>query len=136
MTAVFHFLGTLEPLYVLSGVLVGGLVGMTGVGGGSLMTPILILLFGIHPATAVGTDLVYASVTKSERLRLFTATIAPSTGGWWDGWRWAACPATAATIAALYFPACRQQGDAAHHHPRARLRHCCSRPFRSCCASR
>jgi hypothetical protein len=38
---------------------------MTGVGGGSLMTPLLILLFGIHPATAVGTDLLYAAVTKS-----------------------------------------------------------------------
>src|SRR3984957_18179276 len=60
-----HFIGTLKLLYVLSGVLVGGLVGMTGVGGGSLMTPILILLFGIHPATAVGTDLLYASVTKT-----------------------------------------------------------------------
>ncbi len=54
-----------NPLYVLSGVLVGALVGFTGVGGGSLMTPILILLFGIHPATAVGTDLLYASVTKT-----------------------------------------------------------------------
>jgi uncharacterized membrane protein YfcA len=41
------------------------LVGMTGVGGGSLMTPILVLLFNFHPATAVGTDLLYASVTKS-----------------------------------------------------------------------
>jgi len=41
------------------------LVGMTGVGGGSLMTPLLILLFGIHPATAVGTDLLYAAVTKT-----------------------------------------------------------------------
>jgi uncharacterized membrane protein YfcA len=40
------------------------LVGMTGVGGGSLMTPLLILLFGIHPSTAVGTDLLYASATK------------------------------------------------------------------------
>ena len=37
---------------------------MTGVGGGSLMTPLLILLFGIHPSTAVGTDLLYASATK------------------------------------------------------------------------
>jgi uncharacterized membrane protein YfcA len=45
--------------------LVGALVGMTGVGGGSLMTPLLVLLFGFHPATAVGTDLLYASVTKS-----------------------------------------------------------------------
>ena len=38
---------------------------MTGVGGGSLMTPVLILLFGIHPATAVGTDLLYAAATKT-----------------------------------------------------------------------
>ena len=38
---------------------------MTGVGGGSLMTPLLVVLFGFHPATAVGTDLLYASVTKS-----------------------------------------------------------------------
>jgi hypothetical protein len=41
------------------------LVGLTGVGGGSLMTPILVLLFNFHPATAVGTDLLYASVTKT-----------------------------------------------------------------------
>lgn len=54
----------LHPLYVLSGFAVGFLVGMTGVGGGSLMTPILILLFGVHPTTAVGTDLLYASITK------------------------------------------------------------------------
>jgi hypothetical protein len=55
----------IDPLYSLSGFAVGLLVGMTGVGGGSLMTPILILLFGIHPATAVGTDLLYAAVTKT-----------------------------------------------------------------------
>ncbi|HZB91041.1 MAG TPA: sulfite exporter TauE/SafE family protein [Stellaceae bacterium] len=53
------------PLYSLSGFAVGLLVGMTGVGGGSLMTPILILLFGVHPVTAVGTDLLYAASTKS-----------------------------------------------------------------------
>lgn len=52
-------------LYTISGFAVGLLVGLTGVGGGSLMTPLLILLFGIHPATAVGTDLLYAAVTKS-----------------------------------------------------------------------
>src|SRR3954469_22888928 len=52
-------------LYVASGFGVGLLVGMTGVGGGSLMTPLLILLFGIHPATAVGTDLLYAASTKT-----------------------------------------------------------------------
>jgi uncharacterized membrane protein YfcA len=54
-----------DPLYSLAGLLVGILVGLTGVGGGSLMTPLLVLLFGFHPATAVGTDLLYASVTKS-----------------------------------------------------------------------
>ena len=55
----------LQPLYSGTGFAVGLLVGLTGVGGGSLMTPILILLFGIHPATAVGTDLLYAAVTKT-----------------------------------------------------------------------
>src|SRR6202789_797348 len=56
---------TIQPLFVLSGFAVGFLVGMTGVGGGSLMTPLLILLFHVHPTTAVGTDLLYASVTKT-----------------------------------------------------------------------
>ena len=55
----------IDPLYVVSGFGVGLLVGMTGVGGGSLMTPLLILLFGIHPATAAGTDLLYAAATKT-----------------------------------------------------------------------
>src|ERR1700752_3528136 len=50
--------------YALAGFCVGALVGMTGVGGGSLMTPLLILLFGIHPVAAVGTDLLYAAATK------------------------------------------------------------------------
>jgi uncharacterized membrane protein YfcA len=52
-------------LYSASGLGVGLLVGLTGVGGGSLMTPLLVLLFGVHPATAVGTDLLYAAVTKA-----------------------------------------------------------------------
>jgi uncharacterized membrane protein YfcA len=55
----------IAPGYMLSGFLVGLLVGQTGMGGGSLMTPILVLLFGVHPATAVGTDLLYASATKT-----------------------------------------------------------------------
>lgn len=55
----------MDWLYPLSGFVVGGIVGLTGVGGGSLMTPLLVLLFGIHPATAVGTDLLYAAITKS-----------------------------------------------------------------------
>ena len=50
--------------FVVAGLIVGFIVGMTGVGGGSLMTPIL-LWFGINPATAVGTDLLYAAITKS-----------------------------------------------------------------------
>jgi uncharacterized membrane protein YfcA len=55
----------INPLYSLAGVLVGLLVGLTGVGGGSLMTPLLVLAFGFHPVTAVGTDLLYASATKA-----------------------------------------------------------------------
>jgi len=55
----------IDPSYSISGFGVGLLVGMTGVGGGSLMTPLLILLFGINPATAVGTDLLYAAATKT-----------------------------------------------------------------------
>jgi uncharacterized membrane protein YfcA len=61
-TSLLHFINW---GYSVSGFGIGVLVGITGVGGGSLMTPLLILLFGIHPATAVGTDLLYASVTKS-----------------------------------------------------------------------
>ena len=48
----------------LVGLLIGALVGTTGMGGGSLMTPILVLLFGIAPAAAVGTDLWFAALTK------------------------------------------------------------------------
>lgn len=54
-----------NPLYSVAGLLVGVLVGLTGVGGGSLMTPLLVLFFGFHPTTAVGTDLLYASATKT-----------------------------------------------------------------------
>jgi uncharacterized membrane protein YfcA len=55
----------MDWLYTVSGFLVGLIVGVTGVGGGSLMTPLLVLFFGVSPAIAVGTDLLYASVTKS-----------------------------------------------------------------------
>ncbi|HEX9181524.1 MAG TPA: sulfite exporter TauE/SafE family protein [Burkholderiales bacterium] len=51
--------------YSLAGLVVGFVVGLTGVGGGSLMTPLLVALFGGAPATAVGTDLLYAGLTKS-----------------------------------------------------------------------
>ena len=55
----------IDPLYVICGFGVGFLVGLAGMGGGSLMTPMLILLFGVHLATAVGTDLLYAAATKT-----------------------------------------------------------------------
>lgn len=51
--------------YIISGFAVGLLVGLTGVGGGSLMTPMLTLLFGVSPTVAVGTDLAFASITKA-----------------------------------------------------------------------
>lgn len=55
----------MEPIYlVIAGFLVGLIVGLTGVGGGSLMTPALIFFFGVKPAVAVGTDLLFAAVTK------------------------------------------------------------------------
>jgi uncharacterized protein len=54
----------INPIYTASGFLVGALVGFTGVGGGSLMTPLLVVVFGFHPATAVGTDLLYSGLTK------------------------------------------------------------------------
>jgi len=57
--------GSIDPHYAIAGFLVGTLVGVTGVGGGSLMTPILIVLFGVSPTTAVGTDLLFAAVTKT-----------------------------------------------------------------------
>ena len=65
LQVTLNLLQFLNPLYSLSGFIVGFLVGMTGVGGGSLMTPSLILIFGVSPAIAVGTDLLHASVTKT-----------------------------------------------------------------------
>lgn len=55
----------MEPIHIAAGSLVGLIIGLTGVGGGSLMTPILVLGFGIQPVIAVGTDLLYAAITKS-----------------------------------------------------------------------
>lgn len=55
----------MDWMFTLSGFAVGLIVGVTGVGGGSLMTPLLVLFFGVSPATAVGTDLLYASLTKT-----------------------------------------------------------------------
>lgn len=54
----------MDWLYAVAGLGVGVMVGLTGVGGGALMTPLLVLLFGISPATAIGTDLWFAALTK------------------------------------------------------------------------
>src|SRR6202048_5521451 len=59
------FWGSIDLHYATAGFLVGALVGVTGGGGGSLMTPILIVLFGVSPVTAVGTDLLFAAATKT-----------------------------------------------------------------------
>jgi uncharacterized protein len=90
----------LQPIYGVTAFVVGVLVGMTGVGGGSLMTPLLILLFGIHPATAVGTDLLHAAVTKTagSLVHWFNNTID------WQVVRRLACgsvPASAVALTAL-----------------------------------
>lgn len=53
------------PLYVLAGMVVGFLVGLTGIGGGSLMTPLLVFAFGFDPRLAIGTDLLFAAITKT-----------------------------------------------------------------------
>lgn len=90
----------IDPLYSIAGVLVGMLVGLTGVGGGSLMTPLLVLAFGFHPATAVGTDLLYASATK---------LVGTGVHGWRGTVDWrivgrlaaGSLPATVLTLAAL-----------------------------------
>lgn len=95
--------------YSLAGLAVGILVGMTGVGGGSLMTPLLVLLFGFHPVTAVGTDLLYASATKS------AGTVVHGLGGTVD-WKivrrmaLGSVPATIVTLLVLHYAGARFDG--------------------------
>jgi uncharacterized membrane protein YfcA len=55
----------MDPAIILFGFGIGAMVGMTGMGGGTLMTPLLIFLFGVKPVTAIGTDIFYAAVTKT-----------------------------------------------------------------------
>jgi len=95
-----HLLTEINWLYALSGLLVGALVGLTGVGGGSLMTPLLVLLFGIHANTAVGTDLLYAAATKTVGTAVHGAS---KTVDWGIVGRLAAgsVPATIATLVML-----------------------------------
>jgi len=96
-------------LYSISGFFVGGLVGFTGVGGGSLMTPLLVLLFGIAPSTAVGTDLLYASITKT------SGTLVHGLHGTVD-WRivrrlaLGSLPATVLTLFALKYFGAKEHG--------------------------
>ncbi|MHB8670533.1 MAG: sulfite exporter TauE/SafE family protein [Acidimicrobiales bacterium] len=61
---LFHALSHLSPTVALAGLLVGFVVGLTGMGGGALMTPVLIIVFGVHPLTAVSSDLVASLVMK------------------------------------------------------------------------
>ena len=55
----------MDLLYAVSGFAVGAIVGLTGVGGGSLMTPLLLSVFKLNPAVAIGTDLWFAAITKT-----------------------------------------------------------------------
>ena len=55
----------MDPAIIVFGFGIGALIGMTGMGGGTLMTPLLILIFGVKPVTAIGTDIFYAAVTKT-----------------------------------------------------------------------
>jgi uncharacterized protein len=86
---------------ILSGFAVGAIVGMTGVGGGSLMTPLLLSVFKLHPAVAIGTDLWFAALTKA------TGSVAHHRSGHVD-WRitrtllLGSLPAAVATIAVMH----------------------------------
>ena len=62
-TGIFVFL--MDISFTIAGFVVGFIIGLTGVGGGSLMTPVLVLVFSIKPSIAVGTDLLYAAITKA-----------------------------------------------------------------------
>ena len=99
----------IDPWIVVFGLGVGILIGMTGVGGGSLMTPVLILVFGITPVTAIGTDLAYGAITK--------------TLGGWRHWRqqtvdfglssWMALGSVPAAVAGVIALKALQKGDKA-----------------------
>ncbi len=88
--------------YPFLGFMVGLVVGLTGVGGGSLMTPLLVLLFGIHPTQAVGTDLLYAAATKTVGTMVHSAS---ATVDWRIVRRLAtgSVPATVLTLFLLYY---------------------------------
>ncbi len=91
-----------ELAYPFLGLLVGLIVGLTGVGGGSLMTPLLVLIFHIQPTKAVGTDLLYAAITKTVGTMVHSAS---STVDWRIVRRLAygSIPGTAVTLLGLYY---------------------------------
>ncbi len=91
----------MDWLYSLSGFLVGLVVGVTGVGGGSLMTPLLVLVFGVAPVTAVGTDLLFAALTKTGGAWAHTrrGNVAWNIVGWLAA---GSVPASAVTLALLH----------------------------------
>ena len=93
---------SLELLYAISGFVIGALTGVTGTGGGALMTPMLILAFGVHPITAVGTDLLYASITKASGtiVHAYNRTVEWKIVGWMAA---GSVPMTAVTLMALYY---------------------------------
>lgn len=74
-----YLIGHVDLMHATAGLLVGVLVGLTGVGGGSLMTPLLVLMFGVNAKTAVGTDLLFAALTK---------TVGSTVHGWRDTVDW------------------------------------------------
>jgi uncharacterized protein len=91
----------MDPIAILSGFAVGAIVGLTGVGGGSLMTPLLIGVFKLHPALAIGTDLWFAALTKTG------GAVAHARHGHvdWRITRWllaGSLPAAVATIALMH----------------------------------
>ena len=88
----------MDPAIIIFGLGIGAMVGMTGMGGGTLMTPLLILLFGVKPVTAIGTDIFYAAVTKTvggwRHLRMGTVNVGLSL--------WLAAGSVPASIAGVW----------------------------------
>src|SRR5579871_2703258 len=99
--ALMH-IHSIQLLYTISGFVIGALTGVTGTGGGALMTPVLILFFGIHPVTAVGTDLLYAFFTKASGtvVHAYNRTVDWKVVGWMAA---GSLPATAVTLLGLYY---------------------------------
>src|SRR3954451_13301600 len=105
----------MDPVVLLFGLGVGVLVGTTGIGGGSIMTPLLILVLGTKPVVAIGTDLAYAAITKTvggwRHLRKGTVSLASPAGSPWAACRahsaaWWFCTGCTARSARTSTPSC------------------------------